>query len=273
MSVVAKAIELLSHFSVQTPELGLSQLCRLAKRDKATTYRHLTALEALGFLEQNPVTKAYRIGPAVLHLADVREATVPRREGAMEPLRLLAEQTGETAHVSVLSGSVLHAMAHCESTRHSTRAVIDLQTLPLHATASGICVLAFGSDELRQAALSSLTQFTPNTPTSQQGLDAAIVAAQARGFGESDRAFEDEIYSLAAPVYDRTGVVAGAVAVASVASRIAPEDAHATMQTLAQAARDISHNWGGRVPEAIQALWDTTLHPSNRDTAQKVPTP
>lgn len=273
MSVVAKAIELLSHFSVRRPELGLSQLCRLAKRDKATTYRHLTALEALGFLEQNPVTKAYRIGPAVLHLADIREATVPRRDGAMVPLRLLAEQTGETAHVSVLSGVVLHAMAHSESTRHSTRAVIDLQTLPLHATASGICLLAFGSDELRHAALSNLTPFTQNTPTSEQRLDAAIAAAKAGGFGESDRAFEDEIYSLAAPVYDRTGEIAGAVAVASVASRITPDAALAIKKGLAQAAHDISHNWGGSIPEEIQTLWRTTLHPTSRDIAQKVPTP
>lgn len=273
MSVVAKAIELLSHFSVQSPELGLSQLCRLAGRDKATTYRHLTALVSLGFVEQTPTTKAYRMGPAVLHLAEVREATVPRRDGAIGPLRTLADQTGETVHVSILSGPVLHTLTFCESTHHSTRAVIDLQTLPLHATASGICVTTFGPAALRKAALAKMTRYTNQTPTDIQTLEAAIATAAASGFGESNRGYEDDIHSFAAPVFDRTGDIAGAVAVASVASRVTPASADTIRYTLAQAARDITQNWGGRVPEAIQALWDATLHPSSRETAQKVPMP
>ena len=50
------------------PELGLSKLCRLANRDKATTYRHLKVLEDAGFLEQSPLSKQYRLGPALLIL-------------------------------------------------------------------------------------------------------------------------------------------------------------------------------------------------------------
>jgi hypothetical protein len=90
MSSVIKALDLLSHFSASQPEIGLSQLCRIAKRDKATTYRHLQALEVTGFIEQNSATKHYRLGPAVLQLAEIREATVPRKSSAEDPLFDLA---------------------------------------------------------------------------------------------------------------------------------------------------------------------------------------
>ncbi len=264
MSVVAKAIGLLGHFSSEAPEIGLSQICRLAKRDKATTYRHLCALEELGFIEQNMTTKAYRIGPAVLPLAQIREATVPRREGAMAPLRALADHTGETAHVAVLSGQVLHSLVSCESVAHSIRAVIDMKKLPLHATASGLCALAFGPADLMVAASAQLEVFTPHTATTPQAVEALIAATRKTGFSESASSFEDDIHSLAAPAFDHYGQLAGTVAVAGVASRMTPELADLIRAELVQASRQITRNWGGKIPDQIEALWQGALDPSKQ---------
>ena len=87
MSSATKALKLLSYFSTARPEIGLSQLCRLAQRDKATTYRHLQSLEAVGFVEQNPMTRQYRLGPALMHLSQVREITVPRKDAFLGKTR------------------------------------------------------------------------------------------------------------------------------------------------------------------------------------------
>ena len=264
MSVVAKALALLEHFSVQTPELGLSRLTRLAKRDKATTYRHLVALQELGFIEQNSETKAYRIGPAVLHLADVREKTVPRREGALAPLQRLAAATGETAHASILSGQALHTLVSCEAQAHSIRAVIDLQKLPLHATASGISALAFGPSDLMEVALADLSQFTAHTATDPNALAALVAAAQRSGFGKSERGLEADICGFSAPLFDQTGELAGAVAVASVASRVNDGLVRRITEGLVTASREITHNWGGSVPATIESLWAGTLAGQNQ---------
>ncbi len=259
MSSAIKTIALLSHFSPTRPEIGLSELCRLAGRDKASTYRYLQALEETGFVEQNPLTKCYRLGPVVLQLAQTRELTVPRKAGADSVISRLAEATGETTHVSVLSGTTVYRLTSCESFKHRTRVIIDFSTLPLHATASGICALAFGPAALMAFANKNLQAFTANTPTTNAALERAVQAARTTGFGRSERCFEDDVCSLSTPIFDQTGHFAGAVAVASVATRFTPGLARDIQQHLTEASREISQNWGGSVPVAVEDTWAKSI--------------
>ncbi|MEM1274057.1 MAG: IclR family transcriptional regulator [Pseudomonadota bacterium] len=259
MSSAAKTLELLSYFSELRPEIGLSQLCRLAGRDKATTHRHLQALEEAGFVEQNPSSKAYRLGPALLQFAQVRERTVPRKAAVEQPLKQLAEATGETVHVAVLSGTTLYALEQVESVKHSTRVLIDVQTFPLHATASGQCALAYGPDELNSHALAKLTRFTDETITDADTLLAEVAAAKARGFAICSGGFESDVHSISAPVFDQTNLFAGTVTVAGVATRITHQLVQTIYAHLADASRTVTHNWGGRLPPDIEAAWTTTL--------------
>lgn len=259
MSSVGKALELLALFTPTRPEIGLSQLCRLAGRDKATTYRHLQAMEAALFVEKNPLTKAYRLGPAVLHLSAVREQTVPRKEAASAALEKLAEQTGETAHVSLLSGRTVHFLASCESQMHATRAIIDLAIFPLHATASGIAALAFGPAELIDEALGNLKAFTPATPTTEDALRNVVEEARRTGFGRSMKSFEEEIHSISAPIFDSSGLYAGSVSVAAVAVRFDSQLERIMMERLIEASRQITLSWGGTVPSHIETVWARSL--------------
>lgn len=259
MSSASKALELLSLFSRTQPEIGLSEMRKLAKRDKATTYRHLQVLEAAGFVEQNSVTRQYRLGPTVLQLGRMREATVPREAGARAAANRLADKTGETAHVSVLSGTTLFALLSCESPIHSTRAVIDDSIFPLHATASGFCAVAFSSNELFDAACENLDRYTDKTPTTPDTLRTIIDNARETGFGRSDGRFESEIHSIAAPVFDQTGELCGAVSVASVASRSTPDLEQIIKTELITASREITKNWGGIIPDAIERAWSSAM--------------
>ena len=263
MSSVTKALDLLSHFSTSRPEIGLSQLCRIAKRDKATTYRHLQALEIAGFIEQLPSTKQYRLGPAILQLAQTREATVPRKASAAGPLCDLAEITGETSHITVLSGTTVYGLATCDSPRHGTRAIIDIDIFPLHATASGLCALAFGPEGLIDVALANLNSFTEMTASTPDDLQNTIRALRETGFGRANRSYEADIIGLSAPLFDQTGQFAGAVSVASVATRFTPALEQTIKEHLIIASRKITHNWGGTIPSMMEGLWANSFTTSN----------
>ena len=263
MSSTTKTLQLLSYFSTTRPKIGLSEFCRIAKRDKATTHRHLQALEDVGFVEQEPSTRQYRLGPALLQLAKTREKTVPRNASAEPILKLLAEATGETTHASVLSGSSVFALASCESTKHSTRVVIDLEKLPLHATASGLCALAFGPTDLATVATENLETFTDQTINSAEALEAAIQSVKATGFGRTIRSFEQEVSSLAAPLFDETGNFAGSISVACVATRFSAELERTCQEHLITASQALTRGWGGVIPERISSIWAKTLSHSS----------
>lgn len=239
-------------------------MCKLAQRDKATTYRHLQALEDAGFVEQNLLTKRYRIGPVVLQLAQTREKTVPRKAGAEPAMRELAEVTGETSHVSVLSGLTVYPLASCESPRHAIRAVIDIQTYSLHATASGLCALSFGPAGLFEVAQNDLQVFTSNTPPTVKELMQVIDRSRDAGLSCANESFETGVRSLSAPLFDQTGLFAGAVSVATVAARYTPELERCIHEQLMLASRNITRSWGGTIPDNIETAWARTLSRSHQ---------
>jgi len=255
MTSTSKALELLEFFTLEHPEIGLSELKRMARRDKATTFRQLSALQSAGLVEQNPTTRAYRIGPAVLRLAFLRERTIPRRRAATEALVHLAEATGQTAHASLLSGDTLRTIAVQESSRHSARVVINEAVLPLHATASGLVVLAFGDAALMDVAMGELYPFTETTLTDGAALSRAVSQTRFDGIGTSRQTFEDGVHGMAAPLFDESGHVAGAIAVATLAPRMTTGLATTIRAELIAAARQISTEWGGQTPPALAAAW------------------
>jgi IclR family transcriptional regulator, KDG regulon repressor len=255
MSTVARAIDLLDLFSPQQGELGLSEIRRKTGRDKATCYRHLCALEAAGLLEQNPVTKRYRIGPAVLRWAAIREATVPRRASAEGPLRDLAEATGELAHLSLIDGTRLQMLAQVDAGQHSTRVVLEDIHLPFHATASGLATLAFATPEAQIAGTAALPRYTARTIGDPDTLQTKLDQIRAIGFGVSDQGYELGVHGIAVPIFEGPGQIAGAVAVASVVGRMTFDLEQQIKHGLIVSGRQITANWGGTIPASLDNIW------------------
>ena len=183
----------------------------------------------------------------------------PRKSGAEPAVQTLAEATGETTHCSVLSGATLFPLLSCESPKHSTRVVIDTQSFPLHATASGLCALSFGPPELTETALQNMQAFTAQTINSRSDLEQALETIRTTGFARTDGSVEAEVSSISAPLFDQTGLFTGAVSVACVATRFTPSLETLITQHLVTASRQITRNWGGQIPDVIEAAWATTL--------------
>lgn len=258
MGTTAKALKLLNLFSVDRPEIGLTEFAKLAGYDKATTHRRLNDLAECGFVEQDPGSRAYRLGPAVLRLAYLRERTFPAREAAMPALQALARATSETVHLSLIQGHEgLSTLAHIGSTAHGMRVYVDeAEILPFHATASGIAVLAYSAAEFTDEILGrALEPYTDDTVTDLASLRRRIDSARSRGFGYSDGGFEPGVFGLAAPVFDHNGLCNGAIAVATPQSRIDDDTRTAHCRALVVAASAITTAWGGQLPDHIQAAW------------------
>ena len=247
MQTVDKAMKLLGLFSVSSPEIGLSELARQASFDKAATRRFLVALSHHGLIEQNSETRAYRLGPAFVRYARVREATRPLASIIQPVLETLVHQTKETAHATLAAGFELATIGSAEPQRPTRVSIDPAQTLPLHATASGLAYLAFAPDGTLDAFLKSrkLQRYTQRTAIAAKAVRSLVAEARAAGYGIVRGSFEDEVVGIAAPFFDQAGKAIGTVAVASVASRFTSQSQGQIPALVLHAAAAITRDIGG----------------------------
>jgi IclR family transcriptional regulator, acetate operon repressor len=254
-STADKALDLLNHFTLARSQIGLSDLARLAKADKATVHRMLVVLAKHGFLEQDLQTKLYRLGAGFLRHARNREASFPTSSQVLDILHRLTEQTGETSHASLIAGSSLATIGLVASPKAIHVTLDPGESLPFHATASGVVCMAFLPDEQVERILKrKLDTFTEATPTSPEDLRKAINTARQKGFAMSDQSYESDVFGIAAPLFGSHGVACGAVAVATPAHRMTRDLKQATATAVIQAAIAISNRMGGELPRAFSSL-------------------
>lgn len=217
MKTVDKALSVLDQFSLQNTEIGLSDLARMADLDKAATRRLLVALSKHGFIEQIEATRKYRLGRGFLRLARIREATVPIAQAAQEVADWLVGEANETVHVSLPSSKGMTTIAHRLPNRGHVVNIIPADSLPYHATASGLAYLSF-SDAETAAKLLKLKRekITDFTVVAKPEITKLISVFRKSGYSLTRNTFELEVSSIAMTFglngQNPEGVIAFAVA-------------------------------------------------------------
>ncbi|MFY1708292.1 IclR family transcriptional regulator [Tritonibacter scottomollicae] len=250
MGTVSKALNLLTHFNHGRLVIGLSDLTRLSGMNKATVYRLMSELQATGFVEQVDGDRAYRLGPQVLRLAALREASVPILSASRRVLRELSEETGETTHLSLLQGDQLASLSHAYAPRNATKVMMeDAEVLTFHGTASGLAVLAFADPGFVDAVLAQpLEARTAQTQTDPVAIRAELAAVQRSGLAQSIGGYEAEVHSHAVPIFGPDQVVLGALAVAAPTSRMSDDQKTAIPRALRLAGLALTERIGGACP-------------------------
>jgi len=257
MSTTGKALSLLNFFTENRLEIRLSDMAKLADMDKATVHRHLTALKNAGILEQIGTDRIYRMGPEVLRLANLRESAVPLLEVAKSILKHLSRDRSETTHLSLLKNEVLVTVAYSYSRAHAMAIMMgDNDSHPLHATSSGLAVLAYSAPEFINRILKSpLQEYTQNTVTDPNQIHELLQEVRLKGFSESIGGFEDNTHSIAAPVFNHAGQAIGAISVTAPPLRVGDLERGATSKAVMDAAQNLTRQTGGVYP--IQFLKST----------------
>ncbi|MCT7377915.1 IclR family transcriptional regulator [Chelativorans salis] len=253
MSTVSKAISLLELFSVDEPELGLTEIARRSGFDKATTRRLLVSLTQHGFVEQDSETRFYRLGAGLTRLARIREARFPLLQTALPFIRDLAATTAETVHLSEASNGFLLTV-HVEHPARANRVNVNVgEYLPLHSTASGIAFLAHAREPVLETAMAEpLAPFTSRTVTDPADLASLIEATRKRGFSISDQGYEEGVISVGAAILGTDGYSIGTLAIAAPVVRTPKAAATERGKAVAAAAREISERLNGESFEALE---------------------
>ena len=142
-----RGLAILSAFKPGRPLLGSSELAREIGLSRSTAHRYVASLAMLGYLQQDPLTRKYRLGPRVLDLGFSAINSMEIREISAPHLQQLSDETGHTVNMAILDAEDIVYVERCRSSRQGQRE-IDLNLhvgsrLPAYCTSMGKVLLAF----------------------------------------------------------------------------------------------------------------------------------
>ncbi|WP_426404762.1 IclR family transcriptional regulator domain-containing protein [Streptomyces sp. R-07] len=226
---LARGLDVLHAFGSVRGPARLTELARLTGLPRATARRSLITLRHLGYVREE--ADGFLVLPRVLELGYARLSGLSLPEIATPHLVALVLRVHESASVAVLDGDDIRYAARVASTRIMHIDITVGTRLPAYATSMGRVLIGALPPAERAAHLGRITPeaLTPHTVTTREGLDEAVAATVARGYGWVEEELEEGLRSLAVPVTDGAGRVVAAVNVALHAGRATPEESLAAL--------------------------------------------
>ena len=215
-ATVGKAFDVLGCFSAQTHELGATQQAERTGMDRSTIHRFLSTLWQLGVLAQDPETRRYRLGLRLLDYGYVLLNALEIRRVGMSHLHDLHLENMGTLSIGVPDRDEVVLVERTFGPWVATGGFEIGQRLPMHASATGLAVLANlppGEIEAIVGRL-ELEPRTPRTVRSRGVLMARLEEIRRDGYALSDEELILGLRSLAVPIRDRTGYAVASVSLA-----------------------------------------------------------
>jgi DNA-binding IclR family transcriptional regulator len=222
-----KALAILAAFGPERSSLRVSQLAHELGLHKSTVSRLLAILEARGLVRRDE--EGFAPGPELARLGALAVSSLPLAQVARQPLDRLAGVTGETVNLAVRRGDEAVNVLQVQTTHFVGMTDWTGRGAPLHATANGKVLLAFGDGRLP----GRLEPLTVRTIVERSELQAELGEVRVRGYATAAEELEIGLVAVAAPVLDSLGACAGAVSVSGPAYRLDPQGAAEPCMTTA----------------------------------------
>lgn len=255
-SPVIKALRLISHLANSSAPVPLAELSRALDLPRSTSHRLAQILEKAGFVNKDPITTNYSLGAT---FDDV--ALSGLRNGAGSSLRKklmteLSEKLGVRANFTVLKAGKLF---HVEWVDSTSVLRVDLKPdtkVPVHCSASGKLLLAYGPEHMREHVLRSapFEALTKNTITSAAEMERELARIRQLGYAEDNEEFIPGVNCLAVPVKNSAGQVVAGLAMMAPRASFPLSEARRHLKDFMACAEAISSGLGWCPPDgAVQA--------------------
>jgi IclR family acetate operon transcriptional repressor len=222
VQAIDRAVAILRCFDARHPSLGISDIARATKLSTTTTHRLLTAMQTNRLVRQTS-DRRYSLGPLLVQLARSGAMPTTLHDVALPLMTALRDEVDETValHELLPTGERV-VVDQCESHHELRRTYTDIGTpLPLPHGAPGKAILSVLPVEQQERWLSGpIAAVTPLTVTDPEALRAELAQARARGWAVSNGERTTGIRAVAAPIFDHTGEVVGALGVSVPALRM-----------------------------------------------------
>ncbi|CAE6858452.1 IclR family transcriptional regulator [Paraburkholderia nemoris] len=194
-------------------EMSHSEIAQALDIPKSSLTKLLQSLSARGYIRYMPETKGYRLGDAVVKLAQKTTESRDLITSAAPFLADITQQTHESCALNQLKGDQVEVVATVSSQQRLLSHLRLGDLAPLYAVSGGKVILANLPDVMRSEYLRSVIfqRFTPNTLSSKDALVRELDEIRENGVAFSMQEYTPGIVGVGVPILSSTGFPIGSL--------------------------------------------------------------
>ena len=239
---VKKAFAILSAISSSNDGMGVSDLAKKLKIAKSTVHGMTSALEELGAVMRDPVTKKYKLGFALLEIGRSAYSQIDLQTSARPVTEELMEKTRTSVFLGILNWDQVTILDIVEARGDLNITAPIGSTIPLFAGAVGKVFLASMPEDQAEKMIRSkrLPRFTDNSIVDRDVYFNELRRVKENGYAVDDEEYIMGVRAVASPLTELGQLRAAIWAVGFKASldehqmEILARETHAAARTISQ---------------------------------------
>lgn len=233
-----RLVEALAHSDAPR---GISDLAKDLALTKSNVHRLLQTLQSHGYVRQVPLNSSYELTTKIWELGSHVIRRMDLVTLARPAMIRLAEQTGETVHLSVLEDIDVIYLDKIESAHHIRAHTSVGSRAPAYTVATGKAMLAHMPDDYLERFRPHLRAYTETTRTTIEALAEDIRQTRAQGYAVVPQGeWRDGIAACACAILGRSGELVGAIGISGPDTRVKRKQLKLIAPQVMEAAQTIS---------------------------------
>ncbi len=248
VQTVDRILTILNCFSLNEPQLSMTEISQRIGLTTSTTHRLLSSLEQNGLLSRAPDGRRFVLGYQFLYWASIVKHSTSLQEQARPLLEDLAKRTGETAVLTVREGNWAIYLDRVDSTQPLRQTMPIGQRIPLHAGSSAKILLAYLQRDEIDHIISEmgLPSLLANTITEAERLHQELAKIRQQGYATSFEERDKGTAGLTAPVFGNGANIVAGIGIVGPMIRLSPQVIQSYIEAVTSTAQRLSRLQGSR---------------------------
>jgi len=257
-TTVVRAMALLDVLVAEPRGLTLTEAARRANFHKATAFRFLGSFQRTGLVVHDPLTSLYRPGLKLVRMAEQMLEALDFRTVSRPFIQQLAQTVGQGVLAGVLEGLEVVYVDHVEGSDglRVHREIGGRRAVHLSSIGRAIVAHLPPAEAERIVGVCPLERRTPHTLVDRTAFRVYLEVVRAQGWAVQRDEDRLGVTSFAAPVFDHTARVVGAIGITGPSFVLHDALLDAEVERLLDACRAASAELGyvGNIPVARVAV-------------------
>lgn len=243
---VQRAVDIIKTFLTAEPSITLSEIAETHGLNKTTAHGIVSTLVQNDFLEKDPRTQLYNLGPMIFLLGMAFSNSLEINRQASIPAHELAQKVRQTPRIAIwMRDSALITFFAVPDANAAISHQIGPR-LPAYCSSLGKALLAFGGESRINKYLenANFIRYTENTLTSPKAILEDLDITRERGYSINRGEMSLEREAIAFPIWGYEKKLKGALALSGSRSEILGQNMSWLLDNLQNTASQISRLMG-----------------------------